>query len=72
MRGTLQRAFGPNAAIRTNEGDGGQLYVRIVSERFDGLSDGTKQDLIWEALRQELQEEAQTVALVLAFSPGQI
>lgn len=54
VRGKLQRAFGPNEAIRTDEGDGGQLYVRIVSDRFDGLSDGTKHDLIWEALRQEL------------------
>ena len=72
VRETLQREFGPNAAVRTDEGDGGRVYVRIVSDRFDGLSDRTKQDLIWETLRRELREEAQAVALVLAFGMDQI
>lgn len=72
VRETLQREFGPNAAIRTDEGDQGQVYVRIVSDRFDGLSDRTKQDIIWEALRQNLKEESQAVALVLAFGTDQI
>ena len=39
VRETLQRAFGPNAAIRTDEGKGDQVYARIVSDRFDGLSE---------------------------------
>ncbi len=72
VRDTLQRAFGPNAAIRTDEGEGGQVYVRIVSDRFDGMSDTMKQDLIWDTLRQEMGPDAQAVALVLAFGTDQI
>lgn len=72
VRETLQRAFGPNAAIRTDEGDSGQVYVRIVSDQFDGLSEREKQDLIWEALRRDLAEDAQAVALALAFGTDQI
>ena len=72
VRDTLQRAFGPNAAIRTDEGESGQVYVRIVSDRFDGMSDTMKQDLIWDALRQELGPNAQAVALVLAFGTDQL
>lgn len=72
VRETLQRAFGPNAAIRTDAGEAGSIYVRIVSDRFDGLDDRTKQDMVWETLRRRMQEEAQAVALVLAFGTDQI
>lgn len=72
VRETLQRAFGPNTAIRTDAGEAGHVYVRIVSDRFDGLSERTKQDRVWDALRQELKEEAQAVALVLAFGTDQV
>lgn len=72
VRNTLQKAFGPNAAIRTDEGEGGQVYVRLVSDRFDGVSDTVKQDLIWDTLRQEMGPNAQAVALVLAFGTDQL
>lgn len=72
VRNTLQKAFGPNAAIRTDEGEGGQVYVRIVSDRFDGMSDTMKQDSIWNTLRQEMEADAQAVALVLAFGTDQL
>ena len=72
VREALQRAFGPNTAIRTDEGEAGRIYVRIVSDRFDGLSERVKQDMIWNTLRQELQEDSQAVALVLAFGTDQV
>ena len=72
VRETLQKAFGPNAAIRTDKGEAGQVYVRIVSDHFDGLGERAKQDKIWEALRRDLHENAQAVALVLAFGTDQI
>lgn len=72
VRETLQKAFGPNAAVRTDEGDDGSIYVRLVSDCFDGLGERIKQDMIWEALQKELREEAQAVALVLAFGTDQI
>ena len=72
VRATLQRVFGPNAAIRTDEGESGHVYARIVSDHFDGLSDREKQDMIWDTLRQEMGAESQAVALVLAFGTDQI
>lgn len=72
IREALQRAFGPNAALRTDEGESGHVYVRIVSDRFDGMGERAKQDMIWDVLRQELNEESQAVALVLAFGTDQI
>ncbi len=72
VRETLQEAFGPNAAVRTDEGNSGNVYVRIVSDRFDGLNERAKQELIWDVLRQNLKEESQAVALVLAFGTDQI
>ena len=72
VRETLQRAFGPNAAIRTDEGESGQVYVRIVSDCFDGLGERAKQDMIWDALRRDLPEDSQAVALALAFGTDQI
>ncbi len=72
VREALQEAFGPNAASRTDEGEGGQVYARLVSDRFDGLSERDKQDLIWNALRDRMGADAQAVALVLAFGTDQI
>lgn len=72
VRETLQKAFGPNAAVRTDEGDNGSIYVRLVSDHFDGLGERIKQDMIWDALQREMSEEAKAVALVLAFGTDQI
>ncbi len=72
VRQTLQKEFGPNAAIRTDQGEAGQVYVRIVSDHFDGLGERVKQDMIWDVLRRELHENAQAVALVLAFGTDQV
>ena len=72
VRETLHRAFGSNTTIRTEEGEGGQIYVRIVSDRFDGLGEREKQDKIWNVLRRDLKEDAQAVSLVLAFGTDQI
>ncbi len=69
---TLRKAFGPNAAIRTDEGEAGQVYVRLISDCFDGLGEHAKQDMIQDALRRDLQEDSQAVALVLAFGTDQI
>ena len=72
VRQVLKSAFGPNAAIRTDPGEGGQVYVRLVSDRFDGVKERAKQDMIWDVLKQELREDAQAVALVLAFGTDQL
>ncbi len=60
----LRNAF-PNAAIKTDEGWHGRIHVKIVSPAFDGVNPERRQSLVWDVLRQELQEEAQFVSLVL-------
>ena len=68
----LREAFGPNVALRTEEGENGQVYVRLVSDRFDGMTERDKQALIGNTLRERLGAEVQAVALVLAFGMDQI
>lgn len=34
----LSKAFGPNAAVGTDDGEHGKVFVRIVSDKFDGRS----------------------------------
>ena len=72
VRETLREAFGPNVAIRTEEGEAGQVYVRLVSDCFDDMGEREKQKLIWDTLRRELGPRSQAVALVLAFGMDQI
>jgi stress-induced morphogen len=71
-RAILSKTFGPNAAIRTDEGEGGTVFVRIVSDKFDGVSESDKQQVIWDVLRGELNKDAQAIALVLAFGTDQV
>lgn len=68
----LREAFGPNAAIRTEEGWHGRVHVKIVSSEFDGKSEAAKQDIVWAALKEKLQEDAQAVSLVLAYGLDEI
>ncbi len=68
----LREEFGENTSIRVEEGWHGRLHIRIVSDSFDGRSEELKQDMIWDALRTRLGEDAQGVSLVLAFGTDQI
>ena len=69
----LRNAFGPNAAVRTDPGgESGKVFVRIVSDKFDGRSETQKQKAIWDTLKKEMKEDAQAVALVLAFGTDQV
>jgi stress-induced morphogen len=69
----LRSAFGPNAAVRTDPGgESGKVFVRIVSDKFDGRSETEKQQVIWDTLKKEMKEDSQAVALVLAFGTDQV
>jgi stress-induced morphogen len=67
VKDALENAFGPNAAIRTEEGWRGRVHVKIVSSAFDGKSEEEKQRMVWDELLRRLGSEAQAVALVLAY-----
>lgn len=68
----LRETFGPNVAVRTEEAENGQVYVRLVSDRFDRMTEREKQTLVGNTLRERMGVEAQAVALVLAFGMDQI
>jgi len=72
VKEVLQNAFGPNAALRTDEAYQGRVFVRIVSDKFDSLSEREKQERIWKVLKDEMGPEAQSVSLVLAFGTDQV
>jgi stress-induced morphogen len=68
----LRDAFGPNAAIRTEEGWHGRVHAKIVSSDFDGKSEDQKQEMIWSVLRERLGDNAQAVSLVLAYGLDEV
>jgi len=72
VQNTLQDAFGPNAAIRVEEGWHGRLHVKIVSNAFDGKSEEAKQTMIWDELKSRLGPDSQSVSLVLAYGLDEI
>ena len=72
VQNTLQDAFGPNAAIRVEEGWHGRVHVKIVSSAFDGKSEEAKQTMVWDELKSRLGPDAQSVSLVLAYGLDEI
>ena len=72
VRDVLKEAFGPNVAIRTDEGQFGHVFVKIVSDRFDDMPEREKQEVIWNLLQQKLGEDAHAIAIVLALGMDQV
>ena len=72
VQAILQEAFGPNAAVHTEEGWHGRVHAKIVSSDFDGKSEVEKQEMIWSVLRERLGAESQAVSLVLAYGLDEI
>jgi hypothetical protein len=68
----LRDTFGPNVAVHTEEGEHGGIFVKIVSDKFDGLSERVKQEKIWQVLREKLGFDIDSVALVLAVGMDQL
>jgi len=62
----------PQDTIAVREGYLGHVHVRAVSEQFDGLSEREKQALIWRLLERELGDEAQDVALAMAYGVDEL
>ena len=45
---------------------------KIVSEAFNGISQREKQAIVWDALKDELQAEAQYVSLAMALGTDEL
>ena len=72
VKDALRRAFPDNSTIVTSEGYGGRVHAKVVSERFNGINEREKQDILWNALRGELKEEALAVSLALAYGTDEL
>lgn len=68
----LRSAFPINSTIVTSKGYGGRVHAKVVSEKFNGISECEKQTIIWDALRDELKEDAQAVSLALAYGTDEL
>ncbi len=62
----------PNDTIDIAEGHMGRPHVKIVSKRFNNLSEREKQQIVWDLLREGLGPEAQDVAWVLPFGTDEL
>ncbi len=72
VKAALRRAFPENSTIVTSPGYRGRIHAKVVAEQFNGITEREKQAIIWDALRDELREEAQGVSLALAFGTDEL
>jgi len=72
VKAALRRAFPENSTIVTSPGYRGRIHAKVVSEQFNGITEREKQAIIWDALRDELHEEAQGVSLALAYGTDEL
>ena len=72
VKAALRRAFPENSTIVTSPGYKGRVHAKIVSEQFNGMTERDKQAYIWDALNDELKEEAQAVSLALAYGTDEL
>ncbi len=71
VKQALRHAF-PQDTMVTSEGYLGRVHVKVVSERFNGMSDREKQAYVYEVLNTHLQEEAQAVSLAVAYGTDEL
>lgn len=62
----------PQDTIALSEGYMGRVHVKVVSEKFNGLSEPEKQDMIWVILEGELGEDAKYVTLAIAYGTDEL
>jgi len=67
VEAALRKHLPENTTIDTNRGYQGRVHSTVISTQFNGLSEKQKQEIVWRALREELGDDVQDVALVLAY-----
>ena len=75
VRATLKKALfhDPTDRITVSDGVNGNIHVRIVSHKFDGLGLKEENDLIWNVLMENLKpKEWGMVSLTIGASPEEI
>jgi stress-induced morphogen len=67
VKRALKKRFPDALNIRTEPGYQGRVHVRVVSPKFDGLTEKQKQELLWDIFREELHEDSQFISIALAY-----
>ena len=67
----LHRHF-PNASIELRPGYQGRIHVIIASPAFNGLREEEKQEMVWDVLRADLNEESQSITLVIPYGMDEL
>lgn len=62
----------PTDTIDISEGYNGHIHVKLISRRFNGLSETQKQTFIWDLLRSQLGSDAQSVSLALVYGTDEL
>ncbi len=72
VKSVVRKAF-PEDTVIVQEGYLERIHLKVVSERFNGMSERGKQDYIWDLLRAELDPEAQAaISLAVAYSADEL
>ena len=72
LRAILQRVGGPNAFV-TIRRDNWRFVATVVAPRFEGMHDVERQELIWDALLDELSDtEAEFLEYVHTEAPSEV
>ena len=72
VKSAVRKAF-PEDTVIVQEGYLGRIHLKVVSERFNGMSERGKQEYIWDLLRAELDPEAQqAISLAVAYSTDEL
>jgi len=71
VKRVLRQEF-PQDTISTSEGYNGRVQVKIVSERFNNMTERQKQDFIWDLLRNHLPTDVHGISFVLAYGTDEL
>ncbi|MFN3650600.1 MAG: hypothetical protein ACK47B_13570 [Armatimonadota bacterium] len=71
VEAALREEF-PRDTIDLEPGYGGRVRAKIVSRRFNGMSEREKQAFVWDLLRARLGTESQGVTYVLAYGTDEL
>jgi len=72
IRSALLAGLQSDAVFRIERGYMDRAHVKVVSERFNDLSEEEKQHLVWQILRDALGEDALRVAFVLPYGTDEL
>ena len=71
-KAALREAF-PDSVIETEKGWAGRVHAKIVSPKFNGKTEKTKQDMVWDVLKDKLDPaDLAGISLVIAYSMDEL